>query len=64
MPPQVVGCEDFEVIITFLPNGRRGGKLAASVYLAPRLKCDGTLEQYAASFADWPRVLQNMKWRI
>ncbi len=64
MPPQTVGCEDYEVILTFLPNGRQGTKLAGSLHLAPRLKCDGRLEQYANSFADWPRTFQRMKWRL
>ncbi len=64
MPPQAFECEDYEVILTFLPNGWRGRKLAGSVHLAPRLKCSGTLGQYANSFADWPRILQSMKWRF
>src|SRR5262245_9505477 len=44
------------LVVTPLPNGRNGNTLTLSVHLSPRLREDGTLDDYP-DFGDWGRFV-------
>jgi len=69
IPVPGVGCSpgnDYELMLTTLPNGLDGNRLRVSVLLSPRLKpaCDVQLAQFAPIFTDWPSTVRAMKFEF
>ena len=58
--------QDYQLLLTSLPNGIDGARLKLSVLISPRLKpaCDTTLSQYAPVFLDWPAALKAMQFQV
>ena len=65
---QAIACQpgqDFEVLLTVLPNGSDGGNVRFSVLVSPRLKpaCDVTLANFPM-FLDWPSTVRGLAFQL